>query len=703
MAASPETPFALLLRADSEHPLPDSDPEVIAALNAYGAVFSRLKKHAAARLNLLAGLLWVHAHQLDLHAAWSSASEAQHRTLATALRLDYDTHAASAPWLTMIVRKVLSCSVPGSTPQKRKAPDASAEGQINKPGPDAAPPPPSPHGKRKRKSKSRAKPQKDSSHSSGDDSSSSSAGGEPAPKIVDLDPPAPPTRMPSELGFGPAFAELVAAKCRRSWVGTALFETEVPVAHRAHIFRGKMWDNSERKKYDKMIDQQSTASGKAQRRENPNRVACPHRLTFAWSNDDEVPVEAQHLVMVLAGETLSDFAGEDGRSFGGLRARAEYGLMIKELGDAWANLIGAVDRNENVGAPTITALFDQVYNFLERRYVRFVIILPQGRLREEVLANVARQLAELRLYFATFQRNLSDRCTRKPYGELAQFAGSRYIRLLGPAVRALLDVDGCGGFPQPPAALSGGGSGSGSSGSAQPSAARRKLGVSFADGGAGDQPLPPPPHAPPPYPASPGPGGWPGVPHYSISPAAYYPPPGVAYTTPPRYDPLLSPLGAAGWSGYSGPVTHGPPTPASAARSATPAPPLKPIIKPEPNPGGPGPRSEGFLSQPQHVYVTGVGYNAVPAGEVRTPACGCAAKHGADYRPGPHATWDCPFRFIARYGSCPGFLPNGRPDPAQWQGDSLTARAKQAWVKLIKDLDLPIPNAPGSSAPNFSA
>ncbi len=39
MAALPETPFALLLRADSEHPLPDSDTDVIAALTTYGAVF----------------------------------------------------------------------------------------------------------------------------------------------------------------------------------------------------------------------------------------------------------------------------------------------------------------------------------------------------------------------------------------------------------------------------------------------------------------------------------------------------------------------------------------------------------------------------------------------------------------------------------------------------------------------------------------
>ncbi len=93
----------------------------------------------------------------------------------------------------------------------------------------------------------------------------------------------------------------------------------------------------------------------------------------------------------------------------------------------------------------------------------------------------------------------------------------------------------------------------------------------------------------------------------------------------------------------------------------------------------------------------------MPAGEQGQPHCGCGAKHGPGYNPGPHATWDRPFRFIARYGSCPGFVPNGTKDPAQWISDSLTARAKQAWVKLIKDLDLALPHGPGSKAPNFSA
>ncbi len=84
------------------------------------------------------------------------------------------------------------------------------------------------------------------------------------------------------------------------------------------------------------------------------------------------------------------------------------------------------------------------------------------------------------------------------------------------------------------------------------------------------------------------------------------------------------------------------------------------------------------------------------------PPCGCRAKHGALYKQGLHATWDCPFRYMARYGSCPGFLCNGMKDRTQWSGEHLTALAKQAWVLLITDLNLPLQQGPGGRAPNFS-
>jgi hypothetical protein len=265
----------------------------------------------------------------------------------------------------MIVRKVLSCIAPGATPEKRKAPDGRLEGQIHVPGQDVAHQDPSPEKTKKSKSKPIAKSKKRpaSSASSGDDSSASSSDNKSTPAVVDLDPPpALLDSMPNLLGSCAAFASLVVVKCKRSWA----IESEIPASARDHFFRGKMWDNSERRKYDKMISQQRSASGRAQLRENPNRVACPHRLTFAYSNDDELAIEASHLVMVCSSETPSDFARESGREFGGLRARADKTFMISALRTAWSDLTWAVDRNENIGAPAVTAIFDLVYSFLER-------------------------------------------------------------------------------------------------------------------------------------------------------------------------------------------------------------------------------------------------------------------------------------------------------------------------------------------------
>jgi hypothetical protein len=63
-----------------------------------------------------------------------------------------------------------------------------------------------------------------------------------------------------------------------------------------------------------------------------------------------------------------------------------------------------------------------------------------------------------------------------------------------------------------------------------------------------------------------------------------------------------------------------------------------------------------FVCQPQHAYVTGEDCAVVPANETRKPPCRCASKHGANYRPGAQATWDCPHRYIIRFGFCPVVL-----------------------------------------------
>jgi hypothetical protein len=73
MAALLDNSFTLLLRADSEQPLPDTDIDVVAAPDTYGTVFKKTKnlKEAPARLELPTG-----AHQHDLLVVWSAAPAA---------------------------------------------------------------------------------------------------------------------------------------------------------------------------------------------------------------------------------------------------------------------------------------------------------------------------------------------------------------------------------------------------------------------------------------------------------------------------------------------------------------------------------------------------------------------------------------------------------------------------------------------------
>jgi hypothetical protein len=231
MAAHPETSFSSLLRADSDQPLPDDDAGVIAALTSYGAVFKKTKAAAPARLNLLAGLMWVHAHQADLHIAWPAASVAQHRTLAQALRLDYDELSKTGPWLTMIVRRVLANIQPGATPEKRKAPGNASEGQIRKPGGDLPPPPIHSAGAApKRRRLGHGQPHtsaaaKDSASSSSSSDPGATSGSEPDQPVVILDSPAPLAEMPTMLGAGIEFSALVTARCLQAWVPLSAVES----------------------------------------------------------------------------------------------------------------------------------------------------------------------------------------------------------------------------------------------------------------------------------------------------------------------------------------------------------------------------------------------------------------------------------------------------------------------------------------------
>jgi hypothetical protein len=101
---------------------------------------------------------------------------------------------------------------------------------------------------------------------------------------------------------------------------------------------------------------------------------------------------AEHIRLVCDGERISDWAGEPCRPLGGQPAHAAYKALLDDLREVWSSVNSASRRLEHVGSPAIQHLIDQFTILLERRYASFAIVLPAGRVREEILDNVAPQL-----------------------------------------------------------------------------------------------------------------------------------------------------------------------------------------------------------------------------------------------------------------------------------------------------------------------
>ena len=704
MAAIPETSFADLLAADSDFVMPTADKDVQDALTSFGAAFKKTRGdiHAAARADLLAGLALLHTHHADLGPVLPNLSAAQQERLAIALGLDFKALGALASWPALMARRTIAHMAPGLTPLKRRPDSSAADGQIIKPGGSSQQPePPAPDASKKKQKKKAEAAERAKVSSSAD-----SSGGDSDSDLEIVSPPSeraiPAAElMPAELGFGPAFDALVVAGCARRWATTDQMELCIPACYLSRLFRARQWSSKARNEYDKMINRQTGKRFATGRREDPKCVAFPHRLKFAFTLDECLPLDAEHIRLVCEGERLSDWAGDAGRKLGGNAARTEFKALIDDLRSAWDAVNSACHRLEHVGGPAVQHLIDQFTVLLERRYGRFAKVLPAGRPREEILANVARQLGELRTYFVDFNRVLADRAARLPYADQARFAGERYVNLFTPSMRHILGEEG-GSVPGGIQLGDGGGDGPPHAPSHTAKSPRgilkpQSLAVSFGDApvmSAAGPALTPAmaPQLPP--------AAWP---YFQQFPPPYAVPGGLAFTPTPNPHESHGPpawQGPGSHSGGSAPAVGGPllfsHPPAAPAYGAT--------IRAEPA-GQPrqGKAEKGkFLGQPQHAYVTGSDCAIVPEGEVWSPPCSCGNHGGPSYQPGPHATWDCPLRYFQKHGRCPGFLANGARDPSQWlAGNTLTREAKDAWLVLLRQHNWPLPREPKARPPPF--
>ena len=116
---------------------------------------------------------------------------------------------------------------------------------------------------------------------------------------------------------------------------------------------------------------------------------------------------------------------------------------------------------------------------------------------------------------------------------------------------------------------------------------------------------------------------------------------------------------------------------------------FSPTVKAE-DPGDGGEQQGGFLGLPAHTWILGK-YAPHKGRGALSSQCSCWKKFDAALQGliGKHARWDCPLRYIERYGFCPGFADSGLRLRSAWiDDDTMTAETVDQWKRLIDDKGL---------------
>ncbi len=123
MGDNPETSFADLLAAASDFVTPAANEDVqdMLRLTSFGVAFenSTGDDNAAARADLLAGLVLLRAHHVYSGPVLPTLSAAQQERLAVALGLTSAERGAPASWPTLFAGRIIAHLAPGLPPMKR--------------------------------------------------------------------------------------------------------------------------------------------------------------------------------------------------------------------------------------------------------------------------------------------------------------------------------------------------------------------------------------------------------------------------------------------------------------------------------------------------------------------------------------------------------------------------------------------------------
>jgi hypothetical protein len=590
-------------------------------------------------------------------------------------------------------------------------------------------------GKKKKKSK-RSKKQKrrrdstSASSSSSDSGDAGDSGAGPAPPAWSLPARLDAFSQPVALA---ALEAQVKAACGppRSWVrSNVLIEGLEASEWLVRLHRNHGRTQKQLREYDAYRKEMASED-----RSNPLWI---HRLSLRYSSDDGYELDAKLLASLAVGESPAKYAGAAGfQDEDGLK---KYREAVGRLGAQWNFILQAVGGSYDPGQGVYGNFRAQLLGMYARRYALMYLELggntssPVDCVRQasrEVLAHSARQCLEIRQYLQSFFDDLAGRAGAAgdawAYSERASFVSSRVVQVFGAAVRIFLESEGTAAKPGA-SAFGGAASSAGPAHLPQPSPLPTPGPTPAGHGYAswGPPPAYAPPAAPPPpfYPTSQafaapsfGSGGpshfsGPAAPPYSAgTPQQASVPAACAPRAAKRglqaaIDGAVTAVGSGGYGAGAGGGGHdsgGHSAAGGPARTDGVGAPHKVVrfdpaaVKPEPQDGGGGQQAggseaSGALFQPSHRWILGKYAAFLGTGCLR-PECTCYKKFDGAHRGaiGPHARWDCPLRFIAQCGRCPGFTAEGLRLRSAWiDNDTMTPETVLEWKRLIEERGLQV-------------
>ena len=181
-------------------------------------------------------------------------------------------------------------------------------------------------------------------------------------------------------------------------------------------------------------------------------------------------------------------------------------------------------------------------------------------------------------------------------------------------------------------------------------------------------------------------------------PPAYVPPPAYippAVPPPPPMPFMLPPPPTPGpYNFFQHHVPYGPPPgllpPPTAPRPPGAAPPGN-----TPQNGQQRLPHSGFLGKPISPLICGknVGIDVHDTSRL----CACTISRAFPGR--IHYPFECPFKYHAQRGSCPGWTSNGTRIPAAWAGEDITPATQAEWRTMVPSL--PVARAAGGQEAQF--